>query len=379
MRNRRLTWVFFIAVLAAIVVNFIQLPYYITKPGLAEELSPIIKVDGGDTDDKGSFSLTTVRMGQANPYSYAFAKVSKYQELFPIGQIRQDGESDEEFNYRQLHMMEGSKETAILVAYKKAGEKIEIKNHGVYVIHVLPDMPAAKSLKAGDRIFKLNGHEFDTSEKFIEYVSGLKKGDSVAIEFERDKKVQKAEIKVAPFPKEPKKIGIGISLVTDQELKAKPDIVMDTEEIGGPSAGLMFTLEIYNQLKEEDLSKGYKVGGTGTISPDGTVGPIGGISQKIVAADKAGIEIFFAPNEKGARDSNYREAMAAGKDIGTKMKIVPVDTFEDALKFLESLPEKNGGNSRKEGKSPSFSLFKAVFGKSETGVMHIGLCHHQCG
>ncbi len=61
----------------------------------------------------------------------------------------------------------------------------------------------------------------------------------------------------------------------------------------------MFSLEIYNQLMEEDLTKGYKIAGTGTIDSEGTVGPIGGIDQKIVAADKAGAEIFFAPNEKG--------------------------------------------------------------------------------
>ena len=81
---------------------------------------------------------------------------------------------------------------------------------------------------------------------------------------------------------------------------------MNTEEIGGPSAGFMFSLEIYNQLTKEDLTKGYEIAGTGTISPDGTVGRIGGIEQKIIAADKAGADIFLAPNENGEKDSNYQ-------------------------------------------------------------------------
>jgi PDZ domain-containing protein len=128
--------------------------------------------------------------------------------------------------------------------------------------------------------------------------------------------------------------------VTDRELITDPDISLDTNNIGGPSAGLMMTLEIYNQLTEEDYTKGYHVAGTGTIDENGTVGPIGGISQKIVAADKSGAEIFFAPNQNGIAASNYKEAAATAKDIETDMKIVPIDTFDDAVDYLKSLKEK---------------------------------------
>ena len=88
-----------------------------------------------------------------------------------------------------------------------------------------------------------------------------------------------------------------------------PKVTVHSDEIGGPSAGFMFSLEIYNQLTKEDLTKGYKIAGTGTISTDGTVGKIGGIEQKVVAADKAGAEIFFAPNENGEKNSNYQNAI----------------------------------------------------------------------
>ncbi|MEH7275544.1 S16 family serine protease, partial [Neobacillus vireti] len=113
-----------------------------------------------------------------------------------------------------------------------------------------------------------------------------------------------------------------------------------TDEIGGPSAGLMFTLEIYDQLMDEDFTKGYKIAGTGTIDSEGTVGPIGGIDQKIVAADKAGAEIFFAPNEKGSKDSNYNLAVKTAREIKSKIKIVPVDGIDDAINYLKKLPEK---------------------------------------
>lgn len=99
----------------------------------------------------------------------------------------------------------------------------------------------------------------------------------------------------------------------------------------------MFSLEIYNQLVKEDMTKGHRVAGTGTINDKGEVGPIGGISQKIVAADKEEAEIFFAPNEKGAAGSNYREAVKTAKKIDSDMKIVPVDSFSDAVTYLEKL------------------------------------------
>ncbi|MED5074993.1 hypothetical protein P9857_13690, partial [Anoxybacillus geothermalis] len=75
------------------------------------------------------------------------------------------------------------------------------------------------------------------------------------------------------------------------------------------------------------------------IDIHGQVGPIGGVSQKVVAADRAGAEVFFAPNEHGSPSSNYREAVQTAKKIGTNMKIVPVDTFEDAIRYLRSMPE----------------------------------------
>src|SRR5699024_769198 len=107
--------------------------------------------------------------------------------------------------------------------------------------------------------------------------------------------------------------------------------------IGGPSAGLMFSLEIYDQLTEEDLTKGYEIAGTGQVDYDGNVLPIGGIDKKVIAADKAECDIFFDPNEHGMPDSNYQTAKETGEEIGTDMKIVPVDDFEEALSYIDNI------------------------------------------
>jgi Lon-like protease len=319
--------------------SFYTLPYYVSKPGMAKELEPIIQVENGYNED-GTFMLTTVRMGKANIYSYLIAKASKYQEIYPEKVIRAEDETDEEYTTRQLHLMDTSKLNAIEVSYKKAGIPVDYHYKGVYVLNVFPDMPAEGKLLPGDRIIKIDDRSFSSSASFIDYVNEKQVGDSIKLSLERNKSPKEVTISVASYPQYPSKKGVGIELVEDKEIIVKPEVNVNTDEIGGPSAGLMFSLEIYNQLTKEDLTRGYDIAGTGTITADGIVGPIGGIEQKIVAADKVGAEIFFAPNENGEEDSNYNAAVKTAKDINTKMKIIPVDTFDEALAYLEKLNPK---------------------------------------
>ncbi|MBT2654251.1 PDZ domain-containing protein [Bacillus sp. ISL-18] len=333
-----------IILLALILIGgmYYSLPFYVSKPGMAKELEPIITVDDGYKEE-GSFMLTTVRMGRANIYSYLEAKMRKYEEIYPLNMILTDKETEDEYNARQLHMMAGSKLNAIEVAYRKAGLPVKYKYKGIYVVQVVPGMPAEGKLQAGDRIFKVDGNSFPSSEKFIEYVSKKQAGDKITLTYLRNKKTNTVSVSLQKFKEDPTKIGIGISLVDDKSIIVDPKVKVRTDEIGGPSAGLMFSLEIYNQLTSEDLTRGYQIAGTGTIDEQGNVGPIGGIEQKIVAADKAGAEIFIAPNEKGSKTSNYRDALKTARDIKTKMKIVPVDTFDEAVQYLEKLPDKEKG------------------------------------
>lgn len=340
MKRRTLRYGLTILIAIALLFSFFySLPYYISKPGMAKELEPIIEVTDG-YDAEGNFMLTTVRMGRANLFSYIGAMMSDYQEVYPLEAIRSEEETDEEYNVRQLYLMTSSKLSAVEVAYEKAGIPVDYEYRGVYILNVVEDMPAEGKLLPGDRIFAVDGNEFESSEEFMEYVAEKTAGDTISLTFERNDKVDKTSVRVQSFPNDEEKIGIGIGLVDDKEIKANPNIEINTEDIGGPSAGLMFSLEIYNQLTEVDFTKGYKIAGTGTISPEGKVGRIGGIQQKIVAADRSGAEIFFAPSEKMDGESNYEEAVKTAKDIGTDMIIVPVETFEEAVQYLEDLEPK---------------------------------------
>lgn len=325
--------------LLLLVGYFIPMPYYISKPGMARELEPIVEVDQGYEDEAGSFMLTTIQMGKANIFTYALANVMSYWSIYDESDIKSDDESDDEYEMRQMYLMEGSKEKAIMSAFRSAGKEYEITYNGIYVYKVVEDMPAENILLPGDRITKINHKKIESTEAFTNYILEQSEGTELELEIIRENQTNSKTVAVKYNP-DTGNVGIGIVLIDDIEVETDPKVTIDSSEIGGPSAGLMFSLEIYNQLVGEDVTKGYEIAGTGTIDEEGNVGAIGGIDQKVVAADKSGAEIFFAPNENGSADSNYSVAAKTAKDIGTSMKIVPVDTMAEALAYLEQLPEK---------------------------------------
>ena len=156
-------------------------------------------------------------------------------------------------------------------------------------------------------------------------------------------------MEIKEIPGSEGRVGIGITYSESKSIKTDPKVTVKTEDIGGPSAGLMFTLELLNQLIDEDITKGYQIAGTGEMLEDGTVGRIGGIEKKVVSADKEGIDIFFAPDDtiteamleyNPSITSNYEVAVQTAAAIDSDMKIVPVKTIDDALNYLNNLQPK---------------------------------------
>ncbi|WP_164669111.1 SepM family pheromone-processing serine protease [Virgibacillus doumboii] len=325
-----------IVIAAAFFLSAYQLPYYIYKPGGADALNPMVEVEGG-YQSEGDMHLVTVRGGQATPIQYAWAKILPHQEVMPLRQVRPEGVSEDEYFHAQLRMMESSQEASKVVAYQAANEDITISYEGVYVVSVVEGMPADGKLKSGDRITGIDGNEIKQSDDLISYVENKEAGDMITLEVMRDDQKLSKEIKLEKFEELDNKIGIGIRLVTDRSVTVDPKVNFSSGSIGGPSAGLMFSLEIYDQLTKKDLTKGYQIAGTGEVDYNGNVLRIGGIDKKVIAADEEGCDIFFAPNEDGAKDSNYQVAKQTAEEIGTDMKVVPVETFKDALNYLQEL------------------------------------------
>ncbi|RKQ37382.1 SepM family pheromone-processing serine protease [Oceanobacillus halophilus] len=332
--KKNIIYLVIVVILAYFLASY-QLPYYIQRPGGADALNPIVEVEGG-YDSEGDMHLVTVSGLQATPVQYAIAKIFPHNDILPIEQVFPEGISQDEYMQAQLQVMESSQEAATVVAYEAAGSDIIIEYNGVYVVSVVEGMPAEGILQTGDRIIGIDGNPIEEANDLISYVETKQANETITLEFIRDDDNLTENIILKAFEGMEDKVGVGISLVTDRNVTVEPGVDFSSGSIGGPSAGLMFSLEIYDQLTEGDLTKGYEIAGTGEIDYHGNVYRIGGIDKKVVAADREGIDIFFAPNEDGADDSNYNVAREKAEEIGADMKIIPVDTFSDALDFLEN-------------------------------------------
>lgn len=322
---------------------------YISKPGGAYDLAPLVDVVGGDEEDRGTFSLMTISLSKATVASYFFSRFSDKRKILPAENVRRTGENEKEYNIRQKKLMSESQFNAVTVAFQKAAMPVQIEFDGVFVMSVLEDGAAGKVLEPGDKIHALDGLYLEKSGEFVNYIATKQLGERVEMSIDRDGELIDTTVTLQEIPDSDGKVGLGIRFQEDRTLTTDPEVIIQTSNIGGPSAGLLFTLEIMNQLIDEDIAKGYHIAGTGEMLEDGTVGRIGGADFKVIAADREGVEIFFAPDddlpsEVRAKNpgiqTNYEEALETAVKIGTKMEIVPVRTIDDALEYLEKLEPK---------------------------------------
>jgi PDZ domain-containing protein len=325
-------------------ILFYPLPYYIEGPGTTENLKEFVTVDNKKDTDSGAFYLTTVGIRQATVFSAAKSQFSNFDELVSKKELMGDS-SDSEYNRIQQYYMDSSQNAAIEEALKLAQVPYKIDYKGVYVLAVQDNSSFKGQISVGDTVTGINGQTFKSSEDFMKYVKDQKVGQEVTVQFIQDGKKKEATGKLIELETD-KKAAIGIGLTDHTEITPSIPVKIEANDIGGPSAGLMFTLETYQQLSKKGLRKGHEIAGTGTINNEGIVGRIGGIDKKVVTASENGAEIFFAPDDDITPElkkqdpnikTNYEEAKAAAEKINTKMKIVPVKTIQDALDYLEKL------------------------------------------
>lgn len=323
-----------------LILLFIPTPYYLNQPGSIEPLASKVTVEDGHKTEKGSLNLTTVYSIKAsNPYIWLYGLVAPHTEMKKEEEVK-GTLSDEEYNNLLLHMMDSSKQNAIIASFREANKKVEFKYNGIFVANVLPSSKAKSVIKVGDIIHKVDGKTFNKAEQMITYLKEKKAGDKIELQYIHNKKTKKAMVEVITLNKKTGQVGIGINPEDNMSINPSLDVDINSENIGGPSAGLMFSLEIYNQIEKGDLTKGYKVAGTGTMDAEGNVGQIGGIRHKIVAAHKAEVDIFFYPEDVNSYDTNEKEIKDEVKKEGYNIKIVPVRTLHEAIEYLEELPEK---------------------------------------
>ncbi|CAH1191235.1 putative protein YlbL [Paenibacillus auburnensis] len=332
---RAIAYLFTLVVILYVTV-FMNTPYIVYQPGSASEVAPMIKVQNADKDEKGTFMMTTVSASYANVALLIASLFNSYSEVV-LKETRLGDKSEQEYAAEQVYYMNSSQSFAVQAAYHAANIPYEDVVDYLYVFSV-PDTDNQGQFQPGDKIISVEGKHIADPENLSALLSTRKIGDQVSVVLQRDGKEVKEQVTLVEVKDKDTaavKPGLGVVIGAVQKVKPKvagKDVSFVDTNVGGPSAGLMFTMEIYNQLTPGDLSKGHRIAGTGTIDADGNVGPIGGVKHKIVAADREKAEVFFVPVK------NYEEAKARADKIGTDMKLVPVSTLDDALEYMKKLP-----------------------------------------
>lgn len=324
-----------LAVSALLIALFLPLPVYIDAPGAAQDTSSYVKVKGHRDNTPGKFMLVYVKQVKATPVKWVLSFANKYADRVPAQQ-EVGNYSDKEMQRIQTYYMSSSIAEAKYRSLTMAGADVKRRYIGLYVMSVLKDSNFADKLRVGDVVTRVNGKHYNNSYEYIQAIKQISPDQKVRLTYLRGKKQKNTAGKLIRLPNSSRH-GLGITLTDRVKTSSDVPITANMEGIGGPSAGLMLTLQMYTQLSHKDLLRGRQVAGTGTIESDGSVGQIGGIEQKVVSANKAKAEIFFAPNnQKLGKQDNYLVAKKTATEINSNMKIVPVKNVNQAVSYLQN-------------------------------------------
>ena len=319
--------IIFLAAVLFIINLFLQANYVVFRPGTAENLKEIITVENG-VPEAGSFFLVTVAQQPANLMLFIGSVMTPSIELFPKWRIHPPEIDLEEYYEIERRRMRDSQHLAKIIALRRVGFDVPITSDGILVVETMEDSPARDILKPGDVIIELDGEQVNLAEELVQKIQERPVGSEIYLTFKRDNNVLTEAVSTVPHMEDKEKAGLGVFIRTlDWEPQLPVEINIGTGAIAGPSAGLMFVLEIINQLKNEDISHGKKIVGTGTIDIQEEVGPIGGIKQKVAAAEAIGADFFLVPAE------NMQEA----KRSASKIQLVEINNLQEALNFLDSI------------------------------------------
>ena len=315
-----------VAVLALIglvfALNFYKLPVVALSPGPMEDVLSQLKVQGSRVyDSKGKLYLTSVGIDDNVRFYEALLDMANHDvELLPRNLIYPDQQDDQEIDRENAQAMDLSKETATVVALRQVGYDIEPT--AVEVTGVLAGAPADGKLKPTDRILEADGRRVHSTEQVRAAIRTHQAGERVTFKIERIGRTSTVPVPLQQVDGEPR-----VGVVLRDVFPALPvEVSIETQNhIGGPSAGLMFTLSIVDKLTEEDLTAGRRIAGTGEIALDGGVLPVGGVAEKLVAVDRMGVKTFLIPegNCDGVRGR-----------VPKGLRLVKVANVKDALRFL---------------------------------------------
>lgn len=301
-------------------------PYVTFQPGVTVDmLSSVngnerIQIEGHKTyRDTGELRMTTVSVTRAGSSVSIFAALQAWLDeddaVQPYSAVYDENETDESNQKESSFQMVTSQDAAEVAALRSLGYKAPLRPR---VVGVEKDMPATGKLRKGDWILAINGTKITDGQQVVDLISASEPGRTLTVVVRRGD--ERKTFDLAP-KKVDGKVRLGFSQGVQYDFPFDIDILIDPQ-IGGPSAGMMFSMAIYDTLTPGSMTHGQHIAGTGTIDADGNVGPIGGIQQKIPAVRDAGAKLFLVPAD------NCAEAL--GADNGD-VRLVKVKTLKGAI------------------------------------------------
>lgn len=310
-----------------LVFSLFPLPFYIQKPGGLIDVSNRIEIEDSSSS-KGTFNMTYVVEMKGTPVLYLLSLLFDDWDVVSEEDMVIDGQSIEDLHFYSKQLLKQGINFAKLVAFREAGLEHEITKSEYSVI--LVDPSAKTDLEVGDTIIEVNNQKINAYEEITNVIQNSKVGDTISFRVLNDGKEYK---RIGTLREEDDTVFLGVSVIENIDVVTNPDcnITFKSDE-SGPSGGLITTLQIYDNLVEEDLTHGKKISGTGTINLDGTIGSIGGVKYKIIGAEKKKADVFLVP-----AGENYEEAIKVKKENDLDIEVVSIEKFSDALDFLNSL------------------------------------------
>jgi PDZ domain-containing protein len=304
---------------------------YVFLPDQAHPVAPLVHVAGGhEPKDGGGIYFVDVVIRRASLLEQLFGApiLSSGADLVPPQAVVAPGQTDAQEQQASLVEMRQSQQTAAAVALRALGKKVTTVSNGAQVLAIDPGFPAEGKLEPDDVIVAINGEPVRSVADLHRILVSKPIGTTFRFTLLRGGTRRSVAVATAAEAKG-SQIGIvGIEAGQATSFRLPIRVSIDAHNIGGPSAGLAFALQVLEELGR-NVDHGHKIAATGEIFPDGQVGPIGGIKQKTIGAREAGVDAFLVPAGQNATD--------ARKYAGS-LRIIPVKNFQQALHALATLP-----------------------------------------
>ena len=329
---RRTIYAVSLAVLAAALV-IVPLPLLVITPGLAAPVadptaSSAVVVPNAPDPASGRILFTAVQVAQAPTIQTVRAWLNPADEVLPSTGVIPAGSNEHQFIQQQRKIFDESVQVAAADGLRAAGRAVHVAGDGARVEGVIPNSPADGVLQPGDVIVAANGRTVDLASQLVALTSQASKGDTLSLKIQRGGQTLTKTITVGTVSRLDRP-GVGILVSTvNQQIDLPVDIHPSQQlRIGGPSAGLMIALTVYDRFDPGDLTHGKTIAGTGTIDLQGHVGMISGIRAKVETAIRSGASLFLAP---------HGQATDARAQAGNRLTVVEVSTLQDAIRAVRT-------------------------------------------